>query len=292
MLASSGNQTRAARVAGEHSITEPPVPELKEELKVLLLDPQEVFRWQNKLISIKWDGVESFHALASRVIAAVDKYDKDMPQLYKAREYFVRFRMAVPKEPYQDAIDLGVPLGHHTIKNAKDVALRAQLTQTNPSTAVSSADTPAQGCYAGALVPYNPCPSGPLMPVRPLQSNPQMALAIPNRYNGASMIQNTTTGLEASFAGLSTTLENLNVTMRSFDTRLATLEGSHHTMAKDLNDIRKHLYKPERRRDPSSSSSSSSSSSGSDLNEEEKKAALAAARKSKRSKRRSVKGGD
>ena len=105
--------------------------ELKEELKVLLIDPQEEYKWHAKVMTIKWDGVESFHVLASRVINAVDKFDRKMDDAYKKREYFTRFRMALPKEPYQDAIDMNVGFEEPSIEKAKIFALRAQLTQAN-----------------------------------------------------------------------------------------------------------------------------------------------------------------
>ena len=66
-------------------------PQLKDELIGLLVDPQEKYKWQAKLTTIKWDGKESFHTLASRVKRAVDKFDKDMPDKFKKREYFFWF---------------------------------------------------------------------------------------------------------------------------------------------------------------------------------------------------------
>ena len=117
-----------------HAATENRAPtwsELKDVLRILLIDPQEEYRWQTKLMTIKWDGVESFHVLASRVINAVDKFDRKMDDAYKKREYFTRFRMALPKEPYQDAIDMNVGFDDPSIEKAKLYALRAQLTQQN-----------------------------------------------------------------------------------------------------------------------------------------------------------------
>ena len=43
-------------------------PELKEELIGLFIDPQERYKWQAKFTTIKWDGKESFHNLAARVV--------------------------------------------------------------------------------------------------------------------------------------------------------------------------------------------------------------------------------
>ena len=54
-------------------------PDLKEELIGLFIDPQERYKWQAKYTTIKWDGKESFHNLAARVVQAVNRYDKEMP---------------------------------------------------------------------------------------------------------------------------------------------------------------------------------------------------------------------
>lgn len=105
--------------------------ELKTELKNLLIDPTAKFQWQARLTTVTWDGNESFHALASRVKRAVNKYEKGMGDEYLKREYFFRFRDALPVDPYQDAIDVGIPTDKRTIENAKEMALRTQLTQVN-----------------------------------------------------------------------------------------------------------------------------------------------------------------
>ena len=72
--------------------------QMKVELKKLLIDPQEAYKWQAKRSTIKWDGKESFHALASRIITAVAKYDPDLPDAAKQKEHFFRFREALPRE--------------------------------------------------------------------------------------------------------------------------------------------------------------------------------------------------
>ena len=115
-------------------------PALKDELKNLFVDPQEAYRWQAKKISIEWDGMESFHALAARVKSAVNKYEKDMPDAYKQREYFFRFRDALP-EYYQDQIDMSCGPGERTLENAKDIAQRTQMTHrgSNATRSVSFA---------------------------------------------------------------------------------------------------------------------------------------------------------
>jgi len=105
-------------------------PELKAELQALLVDPQEQYKWQAKKTKITWNGEESFHALATRVKATVDRYDKEMNGASKAREYFFRFRESLPKT-FQDAIDIGCPEEDRTIDQAKKIALRVQMTMGN-----------------------------------------------------------------------------------------------------------------------------------------------------------------
>jgi len=85
------------------SITTQVYADIKTELQKLLIDPQEAYNWQTNRSTIQWDGKESFHALAVRVQRAVDKYD---PESSKPKEYFFRFRQALPKK-YRNAIDLG-----------------------------------------------------------------------------------------------------------------------------------------------------------------------------------------
>ena len=99
--------------------------DVKAELGTLLIDQQEAYTWQTNRSSLQWDGKESFHALAVRVRRAVDKYD---PQAVKAKEYFFRFRQALPKR-YQTAIDLGCAEDRRTIDEAKKIALRLQMTE-------------------------------------------------------------------------------------------------------------------------------------------------------------------
>ena len=106
--------------------------DLKEELIALLVDPQEKYKWQARLTTIKWDQKESFHALASRVRRAVNKFDKDMPQAFKEREYYQRFCDALPKY-YRSAIHMGCAPTERNIDNAKELALRAQIACAEPN---------------------------------------------------------------------------------------------------------------------------------------------------------------
>ena len=104
--------------------------EKKEQMIELLIDPQEEYKWHAKKAKITWDGKESFHKLTAKVKKAVDKYDKLLDAEAKAREYFFRFRNALPKN-YRDAIDLGCGKNNRTIDDAKDFALRVQMTQND-----------------------------------------------------------------------------------------------------------------------------------------------------------------
>ena len=96
--------------------------ELKAEFIGLLIDPQERYRWRAGQNPIVWDGVESFHALASRVRSAVKKHEK---QANWEDEFFSKFRGALPHN-YRKAIDLGCDEDELTMDKAKKCALRLQ----------------------------------------------------------------------------------------------------------------------------------------------------------------------
>ena len=97
-------------------------------MKDLLIDEVEVYKWKAMKSQITWDGKESFQALSTRVKCAVDKYEKELTNENKAWAYFFRFRAALP-EVYQDFIDVSLPKDSKTIDNAKELALRVQMTQ-------------------------------------------------------------------------------------------------------------------------------------------------------------------
>ena len=101
-------------------------------MKDLLIDEFEVYKWKAMKSQILWDGKESFQALSTRVKRAVDKYEKELPADSKEWAYFFRFRAALP-EIYQDYIDVGLPKDSKTIDNAKQLALRVQMTQRDKS---------------------------------------------------------------------------------------------------------------------------------------------------------------
>ena len=112
-----------------HSIDLQTWDQIKTELKTRLVNPDEQFSWLYRQTTIIWDQKESLHSLASRITKAVDKYDKDNPN--KAREYFIRFRGALPVE-YQKAINVHCSYDQpakQTISEAKTIALRIQMAE-------------------------------------------------------------------------------------------------------------------------------------------------------------------
>ena len=153
-------------------------PELKEELKELLVDPQERYKWQARKIKVKWDGKESLHQLATRVTRLVDKYEKKETQEHRKMQYFLRFVEAF-KGPMRKFIFMGCPEGSRTIEVAKDVAMRYQLSMIDEE---DGEDT--EVFKAGAF--------GSLQPDR-------------------------ATGIETALAGISTQLENMAVSARKVE---------------------------------------------------------------------------
>ena len=110
--------------------------DIKEEMIQLLIDPQEVYKWQAKKTKVTWDQKESFHQLAARVKRKVDTYDKHLGVDGRKVEYFFRFREALPKI-YRDGIDIGCGRDRQTMEHAKDFALRVQMTQGEDEKTVS-----------------------------------------------------------------------------------------------------------------------------------------------------------
>ena len=210
-----------AHARAQNPVRDATWPELRTALESLLIDPLEGHKWHAKLMTIKWDGIESLHVFASRVISAVNKFDKNMDETYKEREYFLRFRMGLPTQPYQDAIDLNVGFEGGTLEKAKLVALRVQLTQMN------TGKEQKQVGFANALMPsnYGNVSSSDQYVAMAAPSGPKDSSAQPSKvYGNASMQDNRTSSLEASLAGIHTKLENISVDMRSSDSRLTTLE--------------------------------------------------------------------
>ena len=119
---------------------------MKVELKGLLTDPQERYNWRARRSTIVWDGSESLHVLASRIMRAIDRYD---PKSNKEQEYFFRFREALPLE-YRRAIDLGVAEDKCTIEEAKKVALRVQMATSDSGAGGTSAVPDKSVAFVGA----------------------------------------------------------------------------------------------------------------------------------------------
>ena len=111
---------------------------IKANFKEALKDPQEEYNWYARRVTIVWDGVESFQSLETRIKRAVDLYETDG----KDREYFYRFRMALPKD-YRRAIDIGCEKENRTIAKARAIAERVRLAdaedaeEPTPGTAAS-----------------------------------------------------------------------------------------------------------------------------------------------------------
>ena len=164
-------------------------PDLKAQMILLLVDPQEQARWQAKKITIKWDGKESFHNLASRVKRAVDKYERGMPDDFKAREYYQRFKNAF-KKPMRKVIAYGCPEGARTIEEAKAVALRYHIASTEDDDDGDGAADDAKSVVFAA---------GSFQPDR-------------------------ATGIENSLAGITTQLENISVSLRGHEVRFRSIE--------------------------------------------------------------------
>ena len=118
-------------------------------LKELLIDEVEIYKWKMLEKTIKWDGKESFQALATKVKNAVDRYEKELSPQGKIWAYFFRFRYALPASPYQDYIDTSLAKDDKTIENAKELALRVQMTQQSKEGAKS--DT-KQVTFTGAAM--------------------------------------------------------------------------------------------------------------------------------------------
>ena len=109
------------------SVTKAKWPEIKTELRNLLVDPQEAYNWKARHATIVWDGKESLHSLATRIKRAVDKFD---PDCNKVQEYFFRFRLSLPPD-YRKAIDIGCTEDKETIEDAKKLAGRIRLANSD-----------------------------------------------------------------------------------------------------------------------------------------------------------------
>ena len=129
-----------------------------------------------------------------------------MPDEYKVREYFLRFRNAF-KKPMRRIIDMGCPANNRTLEMAKEVALRYQLSTADDDGEATNVETSKEVAFSGAYL------------------HPDRA-----------------TSLETAVAGINTQLENLSVSMRRindrldrFDNRLRALERAPHQSSSRTN---------------------------------------------------------
>ena len=88
-----------------------------------LTDPQEEYTWHARREFITWDGVESFRNLFTKIKRKVDKYEHAN---VREREYFFRFRMALPRN-YRREIDINLPRERRKVEEAIDIAERIRL---------------------------------------------------------------------------------------------------------------------------------------------------------------------
>ena len=114
--------------------------EIKAAFIKSLVDPQEEYNWHARKQSITWDGVEPFHDLVTKIRRKVDKYE---PEEARAREYFFRFRMALPKD-YRKAIDIGCPRDKREIDEAQEIAERIRLANAEARDEEAGAAAPAR----------------------------------------------------------------------------------------------------------------------------------------------------
>ena len=164
-------------------------PEIKEQLSELLIDPHERMRWRARQTTIKWDGKESLHTLATRIVRAVDTYDSHLPADVRNYEYFTRFRAAF-KKTLMRVIDMNCPEGAQTIEEAKKAVMRYQLASANDEEADSG--------------------------------DPYKAVA----FAAVHLHPDRASGLESSIAALGTKIEDLAISIRSVDQRLKVVEDT------------------------------------------------------------------
>ena len=93
----------------------------------------ERYKWLTKHDSLSWDGKESFHALASKIITGVAKYSPNLTRDARVEEHFFRFRASLPKD-FRDAIDMGCGPKDRTLEFAKDLATRVKMTMGTDDT--------------------------------------------------------------------------------------------------------------------------------------------------------------
>ena len=168
--------------------------EIKTEFKKALIDPQDEYNWRARRMTIIWDGIESFQALATRVKRSVDKYDEEC---VKEREYFFRFRLALPPD-YRRAIDIGCAKERRNIDEARSIAERIHLANAE------AGDTAA--APASAAASHAPTPT----------------------FTGATMSEDRLRSLEVAVQEMSVRMEDLVSSRARRDVR-----GSRHDLSPD-----------------------------------------------------------
>ena len=134
------------------NVTEAEWKKKKEKLSELLVNPEERYTWLTRRTTITWDGKESLHTLAAKIIQAVNKYDPKNGD--KDREYFFRFRAAMPLE-YKKAIDMNCGNDRPkrcTIAQAKTIACRLQAANAKATVSPGLAPTEKTVAFAGAAM--------------------------------------------------------------------------------------------------------------------------------------------
>ena len=145
-----------------------------------LTDPQEEYTWHARREFITWDSVESFRSLFTKIKSKVDKYEHAN---VREREYFFRFRMALPRH-YRREIDINLPRERRKVEEAIDIAERIRLANSEAA-----------------------------------ESN--QAAAAPNRpFTGAAMRENQYVSVELGLANLTSRFDGIDETLRSINERL------------------------------------------------------------------------
>ena len=189
--------------------------EIKAAFIKSLVDPQEEYNWHaRRQATITWDGVEPFHDLATKIRRAVDKYE---PEAARQTEYFFRFRMALPKD-YKREIDTWCPRDKRTIAEAKEIAERVRLANSEERAESMGAAAPAQ----------------------------------PTTFIAAAMTGDRVEALERRLEGLSLRLGNMEARrsrLESQDRRRYSPDHRHHSPDRRRDSPNRKRDSPNRRRD-------------------------------------------
>ena len=95
-------------------------PEVKEEMRKLLADPHEAFKWKANPKAFLWDGKTPLHMVAAHIKSKVEKKEKGLNGNSKKEADSFRFRQVMANFPeYRSAIDLACRESNQTIE--KDI---------------------------------------------------------------------------------------------------------------------------------------------------------------------------